>query len=384
MNKMKFTLIFKELRNETFGKDVFLVPYYIGKIKGYDVDIVYPQTIENKNLERFCRGVNLIPLKSKHIFFSEVLYIIRNAKKIDILMRFHYTKYTKAIVCLYKILNRKGFVYIKGDVDIRELKRKAETYNDKKVDGFKSKLGLWITRLFVKNVNLYSCETEEEVRIMKNSDLARYKFQHIAWLPNAFDEEKLDEMDMHINNFTQKSNTIITVGRLGSYQKNTEMLLKSLESVNLKGWTVLCIGSIEDSFKPVIEDFYKNNEAKFDSVVFTNPIYDKRDLWKKYNDAKVFVLTSRYESWGLVYNEAFRFQDFIITTDVGGAKTFIGNNQYGQFIEQESHSQLSRVLQNIIDGKKDIDVFLSTDTSVKSWYNVIYQLKDLFPNSNNI
>ena len=48
---MNLTLIFRCFEEVHLGKDVFLVPYYLGKRLGYEVTIVYPLTGTNKKLE---------------------------------------------------------------------------------------------------------------------------------------------------------------------------------------------------------------------------------------------------------------------------------------------------------------------------------------------
>lgn len=57
------TLIFKHFEIEHFGKDVFLVPYYLGKQYQCDVTIVYPLTKTNQHFPSEVRGVQLRPQK---------------------------------------------------------------------------------------------------------------------------------------------------------------------------------------------------------------------------------------------------------------------------------------------------------------------------------
>lgn len=87
-----------------------------------------------------------------------------------------------------------------------------------------------------------------------------------------------------------------------------------------------------------------------DSVIFTGPIYDKKELWKWYNKSKVFLLTSRLESFALVLMEAYRFNNYVVSTDVGWARTAISKSK-GEIIAQDDVNALSETLQRIIDGK---------------------------------
>ena len=160
---------------------------------------------------------------------------------------------------------------------------------------------------------------------------------------------------------------MITVGRLGSPQKNTPMLLQALAKTSLKNWRFYLVGPIDPSLQPHIDSFYQENPDKKDSVVFTGAIYDKKELWEYYNRSKVFVLTSRWESFALVYTEAQRFRNYIISTEVGASRDVIEDKKYGDYIEQEDFTGLAEKLQNIIDGVTDINVYQDFDVKALSW-----------------
>lgn len=99
--------------------------------------------------------------------------------------------------------------------------------------------------------------------------------------------------------------------------------------------------------------FYKKHFQKA-SVKFIGPIYDKSQQWEYYNSAKVFVLTSRWESYGLVLAEARRFGCYLVSTDVGAARDLIGDNENGEYVNQEDVVDLRQKLQQIIDGETKI------------------------------
>jgi hypothetical protein len=114
MNSPKnITLIFKHFEIEHFGKDVFLVPYYLGKINNMKTTIVYPRTDTNKHFPSEIRGIKLSPLnlkgsKTSHYLYRNlnfIIYVIFNARKIDVLMRFHLRNMTSILGIIYKKLN---------------------------------------------------------------------------------------------------------------------------------------------------------------------------------------------------------------------------------------------------------------------------------------
>ena len=195
---------------------------------------------------------------------------------------------------------------------------------------------------------------------------------------NGFDEEMLSTLNLKENIYQKKENAILTVGRLGTYVKNTEMLLRALKQIDLKDWKFYFVGPIETDFKPCISDFFNRYPEKRSSVIFVGAIYDKRELWEYYNRAKVFVLPSRSECYALVLNEALRFRNYLILTDVGAASDVIQEGKYGSLIEQDDDKMLAQRIQDIIDGKIDIDVFSDFDPQMISWDRII---DDFFTNS---
>lgn len=151
---------------------------------------------------------------------------------------------------------------------------------------------------------------------------------------------------------------MITVGRICSYQKNTDMILNALSKIDLKDWKFYFIGPLTDSFntssesnyKKHIEQFYLENPLLEERVIFTGPIYDSKEIYEYYLRAKVFVLTSRYEGFANVLSEAAALGCYIVSTDVGGASLVSNDWQFGTKIEQEDIEGLAEIFQSIIAG----------------------------------
>ena len=173
-------------------------------------------------------------------------------------------------------------------------------------------------------------------------------------MTNAFDEESWQALKIPEKSFAEKENLIITVGRLGTKQKNTEMLLEALKLTKLDSWQIALIGPIEPTFQSYLNHFFQENPTLKTSVVFTGAIYEKQQLWEYYNRAKVFVLTSEWESFGIVLTEACRFHNYILSTPVGNAEHIISASGQGEIIPVNDSVYLANTLQSIIDGTKEI------------------------------
>ena len=81
-------------------------------------------------------------------------------------------------------------------------------------------------------------------------------------MPNGFDEETLKTLSIVEKDFGHKENIMITVGRLGTYQKNTEMLLNALDLMELRDWKVYLIGSISEDLDFFFEGFFYEKPVK--------------------------------------------------------------------------------------------------------------------------
>lgn len=357
--KKNLTLILNGcFEQEHYGKDVFLFPYYLGKRYGMDVHIVYLQSPTNKSFPAEYRNAKFHPLESaspdRFDFASYRPYIEEHAKEIDFLMLFHATHTTEKTCILYKTLNKAGFCYVKLDAGVGAIPARTKL----KRNVVKLLWNVARSHIFCRMVDYVSVETTPAFDLITKSKAVNLAFGNkLHYHSNGFDEELFDELGMKVRSVSQKENLIITVGRLGTYPKNTLMLLNSLKHVNLGDWKVLLIGPVAPEFEEEIRNFYREYPDKQEQVEFVGSITDLRTLWEYYNRAKVFCLTSDWESFALVLTEAYRFGDYIVTTPVGAYRDVVLANNVGECVPVNDYKALASSLQNIVDGKTDIDVY---------------------------
>ncbi|WP_294065758.1 glycosyltransferase [uncultured Fusobacterium sp.] len=345
-------------------KDVGLTPYYLGKEYNLDVDIVYSNS-EKKELPKSFRNVSLIEIKYYKIWsvlkridkfrllesFSFYKYLIKNAKKIDYLMFFHIRLDKFFLVLLYKFLNKNGKVYFKMDSDINGVLKS----NIKNIT-FIRKVQKFLLRILLKKIDLISIETKETYNeILRNGFCNKNLSNKIVYIPNGFDEEYLIENKVKMKSFEEKENIMITVGRIGTEEKNNEMLLEALNNLDLKEWKIYIIGSYTEDFKEKYDEFIKNNQDKKETVTLTGSIENKNLLYSYYNRAKVFLLTSKWEGFAIVYPEALRFGNYIITTDVGGARDITNNGKIGVVTEIENTIQFKNKILKVINNEINLE-----------------------------
>ena len=208
-----------------------------------------------------------------------------------------------------------------------------ETIKDININGnLKNKIKL----ILLKKFDLISVET---------LDLYKYLNKHwkidVKYIPNGF----YDYGKKEIIKYEQKENIICTVGRIGTKEKATEILLEAfkLASIKLKNWKLKIIGPIEEEFKKYIHNFFNVNPELKEKIIFTGPIYDRNLLKKEYEKAKIFCLTSRWEGFALVYVEAMKSGCFIISSDIVPARDIIRNG-FGCLFPVDDVKKLSECL----------------------------------------
>lgn len=360
--KKRLTLLWRKLNSLEFGKDVVLVPYYLGQALDYDVEICCGYSEEVARLLPSMTKKGLIFTKQPlgHNPYRRILvyikYLLQNASRIDLLVCFHWKLETYVNILLYKLLNKHGQIYIKLDTG------SGQEFNLDKHSFLGKALRKMIYTKCLKKITALSCETSQAYDFLcYDNDFSKIMLQKLVLLPNAFDEEAFVASGVSERKFQQKENLIITVGRLGTHQKNTEMILDALGCMELKEWKFVLIGPVENQFRQAIEEFYQKYPEKKEQVVFAGKIESKKELWEWYNRAKVFVCTSRWESYGIVLNEAKRFRNYMVSTDVGGARDLIEQEKYGSFVKQEDGIDLSRILSLIVNDRINIDVYQDFD-----------------------
>lgn len=380
--RINVTLIFNhfEFGREHLFKDVFLVPYYLGKQFDAEVKIVYPRYLNNLELAHEHRGVKLVPLPRLSIFsrfsfwrhLNFYFYLLKNARSIDLLVRFHLTIHTELFCIIYKWLNKKGKVFVKLDVNPDTI---DDLYGDKKISLI-ANIRNSITKLFHKSLDYCACESHEAFSRIQNSAHLKMQFgKKLLYLPNGFDEEDFSQYKIVESDFQHKENLIITVGRIGVPQKNTCMFLNALSKLVLGNWSIYLIGPINPGFEESIQLFYQSNPNKIDAVKFIGPVMDRKSLFEYYNRAKVFVLTSDWEGYPIVFSEAKRFRNYIVATDLASSKDVVENSKYGVCVPVKDDNKLAVVLDEIISGKRHVDVYEDFEVKEISWEDLIRQLK---------
>lgn len=369
MNKT-FVTIFDRAKNFHLVKDVGQIPFHMHKEFNYDSKIV---TIKNDKkysyLDDEVDGLKIdfiSRVKILKINLGVIIYLIKNAKKIDILHQFHIRNYTLLYAKIYKIFNKNGINYIKADANEKVL------INNKNI--FKKKY----LKIIEKYIDLISFETKELTSLVKEKyPLLENKFFYIT---NGVDDNYIKNLSLDDFDYSKKENIILYVARIGTYQKNTELFLNSLANIDLKDWKVHIIGEIEKEFELFINKYFDKNKNLKDKLIFKGSISNREEIYEYYSKSKVFCLSSRYEGFPLVFPEAIYFGNYIITTDVSGAKDITDNEKYGTIVKDFSEDNYSLAIEELINSNtlnsKLCNEIRTFSKNNYTWKNIVKNLEE--------
>lgn len=278
--------------NVELVKECIIIPYLLYKYYGYEVTIVgkAPPDIPPGNYDesdadylsettysyyKYVKGLKLKLLEAgDEEAFS--LYLEENSRDIDI----YYMRgpYEVNMFCapLYKKLRPDGMAFCALDAN----------------SGWMDRI-YWYNPIFLKFMN--SCD------VISTSCTRMADFLSIKWpwkvhsIINGFYD--LSKEQRGRVSFEGRENIILTVGRLGTYQKATEVLMEAFAKAaySIPDWKLYLAGSIEPLFETYIERFKDEHSDIMERIVFTGTIKDRDELAALYNRSKVYALTSTME-----------------------------------------------------------------------------------------
>ncbi|MDF1866666.1 MAG: glycosyltransferase family 4 protein, partial [Saprospiraceae bacterium] len=136
--------------------------------------------------------------------------------------------------------------------------------------------------------------------------------------------------------------TIIFVGRIGTYQKNIELLLDVISDIeSLINVEVLILGHITKEFQNKLDS--KTIIAP-KSVRFYGEVSSIAQISELYSSADILVMTSRFEGFPLCAVEALYSGCYLVVNNNCGVTEIIENNYNG--IVYESKHDLSQIIVN--------------------------------------
>jgi len=334
----RFITIFPYAKNIHLIKDVGMLPFILHKQCSYDASLACYNDGNYSYLETEVKGLKLIfiPKIFRISTLDVFLFLLINFRKYDIVQCYHFEKQSLLILSFFKLLKwitfSSGFTFLKLDA----------------VDRIKNKNPSFITKQLSKKINLISVETSRIHHYLNQTNLL---FNKVAYVPNGFysvDESRID--------FNTKDDLIITVGRIGIFEKNNELLLESFKDFSRfnENWKLEIIGPVEQEFNVYIDKYFEQYPMLRNRVVFSGSISDRAELQSRYEKAKIFVLTSIEEGFPLVFLEAIRSGCTIVSSRLTAAYDITADEIYGALFKIGDSKELTEKLLHLINDQEKL------------------------------
>lgn len=317
---MVFVTMFLNCQNVHLIKDPGMIPYTLHKEYGWDCRIAcYEDETGYPYLQNEVLGLKLdfILPKYKNILLDGLSYIKEHAHEIDILHLFHVQSVWNFFWAdEYLKRNPKGKVYLKLDTDFNVRNQQPL---GKRFPNFRLKR--------LRKFTLISAESESTVEVLKKiwgNDLP------LKYIPNGYFSNNKE-----IVSYDSKENVILHVARMGTEQKDTETLIEGFykfknNNRENNNWKLRLIGSIELEFEKKLTKFLNDHDEIKDDIQIVGSINDLAEMENQYKKAKVFVLSSRWESFGIAAVEAQARGCYLVLSDFPVAFDLTQWGEYGK------------------------------------------------------
>lgn len=327
MKRINFYTLYPEASNMHLVKDVGQIPYILAKNYNINSYLVCSNVDEKGPYIENVDGLRIkkIPCLKNNSSISGLIFLLFNAKRIDWLNLYHAGRQSYYWSRIYKLINPLGKVYLKLDLDFRSCDNYDNDINERKI---------FSDACDIADVISVECE-EIQTRIQK------YTKKKIHILGNGYCKSgKIPDLNI------EKSNQFLTVGRLGSKQKATEILLEAFKnSAESHNWNLVLVGHIDKDFKPIISNFFCRYPSMKKRIRFIGEINDRNELNKYYVNSKVFVLPSKWEGYPLVGGEALSCGcQLLLSSAVPPYNEMTNNGRYGTKFIVDDISDLTEKL----------------------------------------
>lgn len=384
-NKTHFITIFPTYKDLHFYKDPGQLPYRLSKL-GYCAKIV-----SYKNVNHYPITEKFIPVKTipnnryaRKFSIGMILFLIFNSKKIDVLNLFHFKWTSLLFAYWYKTLNPNGFVYLKMDNC-----HYSGTYPWEKIfDPDKKPMSIFkltnsnkerrrnylSKKYFVNKVDLWSVE-DEASREYYESEYSLFRDKLIT----VYNGHAIDINErVRVKSFSEKENIILSVGRFGTFQKATEILLKAFRGITENcDWNLHLAGTIDPEFLEYWGNYLEQNPDLENRIIYHGSL-EKDKLFELYNLSKIFCLPSRFEGFAIVYSEAMYFGNAIITTPYSSLRDLIEDNELGLLVENDDVKGLAEAMLRLIKNQKLTEKYFNNARRFAkenlSWDKIVFKI----------
>jgi glycosyltransferase involved in cell wall biosynthesis len=370
---LTFATFFPGCSDIHLTKDVGMIPYIMHRDFGYNSYIICYKNGDYPLLEKDVAGLKMLfldhhlPLLERlakrtgskpsiagslgllSTLIDAFIFLIRCGKKIDVLQLYHPKSESILVGFIYRIINRKGVLYLKLDLDMR----RVAPYRD---HPGAYKTGFSIRRILfdLASFDIISVETKEVFSIVL--DFFPFFKNHrdqIHYVPNGIDVKSMSSL---VKPFSSKKDEILHVGRIGDRQKASELALEAFSKICIEfpNWKLALIGPMESTFFEFLEGVKAKNILAANRIPYLGFV-ERAELYRRYSEAKILIIPSRWESFGLVAAEAGVFGDVILGSDIPPFRDLTDNGKLGYLCPVDSLECLTDRLRYMLAHNEELE-----------------------------
>ena len=355
----RFCTMYVFAGDEHIAKDVGQIPYKLAEKYGYESTLAgaffSDQSKDGEHLK-----VDKIKRIKLSIGLTGAVYIIKNAKQIDILNLYHTNRRVWIHSKLYRFLNPKGKLYIKLDCGLETCDR---------IDADKQ-----YRNYFIKCIELadfISVESQAAKNRLSNYD----KKDRIKIIPNGFSSDGYETPEN-----VSREKIILSVGNLSHAPKGTDDLIKAFHRSGCykDGWSLVLAGRMDDAFKSFYYSYLQDFQELRNHIKHKGFITDRTEINKLYKSAEIFALPSYNESFSLAACEALANGCYLILSDrVTPSKELTNIERFGKIVPSGDIGALAEALRQAIESYDESMVGEIEKYAIKnfSWDSIIPKIQ---------
>ena len=359
------------------GIETVTIEYVNDFIKnGYDVDLLvdYDMGEDEKSIVKYMdKNVNVEYLKS--IKLSKLIYSFRNKgqknkiynlflyasiilsdfflwrkeikklRKNDYVATITFFQYLPAYIT--KIKGAKHFIFLHGSVE-----------------HFFLVIRYYFKKIFFKNLNIFDYVfTVSEEMLDQLREIFPKLTNKQETIYNPFDYKKIKEKAKDYSELSKEEKELITkpyicsVGRINEGQKDFTTLINSYKKIvdgNKIEENLVIVGDGPDL--ELLEEYVK--KLKLDQRIFFLGRKNNPYVW--IDNCKLFVLSTKFEGFGLVLTESMLLNKKVISSNcLVGPKEILENGKYGKLFEIGNVEELSeKILITLSEEEKETEEYV--------------------------
>lgn len=195
-------------------------------------------------------------------------------------------------------------------------------------------------------------------------------------IPNGIDDFWLKNENIIERKIEKDNINLVFTGKLDK-NKNIITIIDALKKLNSTGEYKAMLEIIGDG--PEKENIYKYAEKNITGKYNMRGFLNKNEIMKIYRKSDIFIMPSRYETFGLVYVEALTQGLKLIYTKGQGFDGYFKDGSIGYSVVYNDSERIKNRIIDICNGKTDnIDVYKQKIIGDFDWENIAKRYKNIY------